>query len=169
MRNRKIDFAVNIPKEETDMKRAFCLAAMGSVLISMALISCAPAQKTIITNSNLPGLTGRWEGWVNFGLGAGPGFMCNLVITNDTPPIQGKVTFVQLPQSFAMIFPADSKTADNSVTVNFRNANISNHGTLIAQSGENLLELTYYGGEKPKIQGWFYYWATKGNFEVSKK
>jgi hypothetical protein len=169
MRNRKIDFAVKIRKEETDMKRAFCLAAMGLVLISMVSLSCAPAQKTIITGSNLPTLKGKWEGWVNFGLGSGPGFMCNLVITNDTPPIQGSVTFVQLPGQLAMIFPADTKSADNSVTVNFRNANISNHGTLIAQSGENLLELTYYGGEKPKIQGWFYYWATKGNFDVSKK
>jgi hypothetical protein len=151
------------------MKRTICLVAMGLVLVSMALMSCAPAQKTIITNSNLPGLTGKWEGWVNFGIGGGPGFMCNLVITNDTPPIQGSVTFVQLPGQLAMIFPADTKSADNSVTVNFRNANISNHGTLIAQNGENLLELTYYGGEKPKIQGWFYYWATKGNFDVSKK
>jgi hypothetical protein len=139
-------------KEETDMKRAFCMTAMGLVLISMVLLSCAPAQKTIITSSNLPTLKGKWEGWVNFGLGGGSGFMCNLVIANDTPPIQGSVTFVQLPQSLAMIFPADAKSADNSVTVNFRNANISNHGTLIAQSGENLLELTYYGGEKPKIQ-----------------
>jgi hypothetical protein len=151
------------------MKRTICLAALGWVLFSMALMSCAPAQKTIITSSNLPTLKGTWEGWVNFGVGGGPGFMCNLDIANDTPPIQGKVTFVQLPQSLAMIFPADSKTADNSVTVNFRNANISNQGTLIAQSGENSLELTYYAGEKPKIQGWFYYWATKGNFEVSKK
>ena len=151
------------------MKRAIRLVGMGLFFVSMALMSCAPAQKTIITGNNLPTLKGKWEGWVNFGIGGGPGFMCNLVITNDTPPVQGSVTFVQLPQSFAMIFPADAKTADNSVTVNFRNANISNHGTLIAQSGENLLELTYYGGEKPKIQGWFYYWATKGNFEVSKK
>jgi hypothetical protein len=151
------------------MKRTICLAALGLVLISMAFTSCAPAQKTIITSSNLPTLKGKWEGWVNFGLGGGPGFMCNLVITNDTPPVQGSVTFVQLPQSLAMVFPADAKSADNSVTVNFRNANISNQGTLLAQSGENSLELTYYGGEKPKIQGWFYYWATKGNFEVSKK
>jgi len=151
------------------MKKAFCSAVMGLVFISTALMSCAPAQKTIITGGNLTTLKGRWEGWVNFGLGGGPGFMCSLDIANDTPPIEGRITFVQLPQSLAMIFPADSKTADNSVTVNFRNANISNHGTLIAQSGENLLELTYYGGTSPKIQGWFYYWATKGNFEVTKK
>ena len=72
-------------------------------------------------------------------------------------------------QPLATIFPADAKTADNSVTVSFGNAGISNHGTLIAQSGKDELELTYYGGASPKIQGWFYYWATKGTFEVSKK
>ena len=106
---------------------------------------------------------------MNFGIGSGQGFMCYLDIANDTPPIQGKITFVQLPEPLAMIFPADAKTADNSVTVNFRNAEISNNGTLIAQSGKDELELTYYGGARQKIQGWFYYWATKGTFEVSKK
>jgi hypothetical protein len=135
----------------------------------MVLVSCAPAQKTVITNSNLPSLVGRWEGWVNFGIGGGPGYMCYLDIANDTPPIQGKVTFVQLPDRFAMIFPANAKTADNSVIIDFRNAEINNQGTLIAQNGKDSIEMTYFGGEKPKIQGRFYYWATKGNFEVSKK
>jgi hypothetical protein len=151
------------------MKRAFCLAAMGLVLISMVLMSCAPAQKTIISNSDLSSLVGRWEGWVNFGMGGGAGFMCNLVISNATPPIQGSVTFVQLPNQLAMVFPADAKSADNSVTIDFKNATLSNNGTLVAKSGENTLELTYFGGASPKIQGWFYYWATKGNFEVTKK
>jgi len=151
------------------MKRLFCLGVVGLVFTSMVLVSCAPAQKTVITNSNLPSLVGRWEGWVNFGIGGGPGYMCYLDIANDTPPIQGKVTFVQLPDRFAMIFPANAKTADNSVIIDFRNAEINNQGTLIAQNGKDSIEMTYFGGEKPKIQGRFYYWATKGNFEVSKK
>ncbi len=151
------------------MKRSICLLGMGLVLFSMAFMSCAPAQKTVITNNNLPSLVGRWEGWVNFGIGGGPGFMCNLVISNDTPPIEGKVTFIQLPEQLALIFPADAKTADNSVTINFRNAEINDQGTLIAQNGKDVIEMTYFGDGKPKIQGRFYYWATKGSFEVSKK
>ena len=96
-------------KEETDMKRVLRMSILGLVLVSMVLVSCAPAQKTIITNNNLPSLMGRWQGWVNFGIGSGQGFMCYLDIANDTPPIQGKITFVQLPEPLAMIFPADAK------------------------------------------------------------
>jgi len=55
------------------------------------------------------------------------------------PPIQGKVTFVQLPQPLATIFPADAKTADNSVTVSFGNAGISNQG-------RSLLKAERYAG-----------------------
>jgi hypothetical protein len=151
------------------MKRLFSLGVAGLVFTSMMLVSCAPAQKTVITNSNLPSLVGRWEGWMNFGIGGGTGFMCYLDIANDTPPIQGRITFVHLPDRFAMIFPANAKTADNSVMIDFRNGEIDNQGTLVTRNGKDFIEMTYLGGEKPKIQGSFYYWATKGNFEVSKK
>ena len=79
--------------------------------------------------------------------------MCNLVISNDTPPIQGSVTFVRLLAQAAAAFPTDSKSTDNSVTIEFKDAKISNHGTLIGENGKNLIEITYFGEGKLKIQG----------------
>ena len=151
------------------MKRSICLVGIGLLFISMALVSCAPLQKTAITTSNLSILKGNWQGWADFGIGQGRPVLTQLEITNDAGPIRGKVTFNNLPTGLASLIPAENKTAGNDVTVDFGEGEISNHGTVIAQSGQNILELTYFAGEKPKIQGWFYYWALKGTLEVTKK
>ncbi len=151
------------------MKRAICLMVMGLAIISMISVSCAPAQKTIITNGNLPTLKGTWAGWTDFGLGQAPGVLTYLEIINDSPPIQGKITLNQLPGPVALVVPADAKTADNSLIIDFKNGKISNQGTIIAQSGQNFVELTYFGGGKPKLEGWFYYWALKGTLSVTKR
>lgn len=151
------------------MKKSICLVGIGLLFISMALAGCAPVQKTIITTRDLPVLKGRWQGWTNFGIEQTAGVLTQLEITTDTGPIRGKVTFNNLPSALAAIIPAENKTVGNDVTVDFGEGKISNHGTVIAQSGQNILELTYFAGEKPKIQGWFYYWALKGTLEVTKK
>ena len=151
------------------MKRTICLTGIGLLLVSVALVSCAPAQKTVISNSNLPTLKGAWEGWTDFGLGQAPAVLTYLEIINDSPPIQGKITLNQLPGPVALVVPADAKTADNSLIIDFKNGKISNQGTIIAQSGQNFVELTYYGGGKPKLEGWFYYWALKGTLSVTKR
>ena len=150
-------------------QKSICLVGIGLLFISMALVSCAPVQKTIVTTSNLSTLKGTWEGWTDFGIGQGRPVLTWVEIVNDTAPVQGKITLNNLPGNLASIFPAEAKTAGNNVTVEFTNGILSNHGTLIAQSGKNFLELTYFAGEKPKIQGWFYYWALKGTLEVTKK
>ncbi len=151
------------------MKRTTCLAGIRLLLVSVALLSCAPAQKTIVTTSNLSTLKGTWEGWTDFGLGQAPPVLTYLEIINDSPPIQGKITLNQLPGPVALVIPADAKTADNSLIIDFKNGKISNQGTIIAQSGQNFVELTYFGGGKPKLEGWFYYWALKGTLSVTKK
>jgi hypothetical protein len=74
-----------------------------------------------------------------------------------------------LPDRVASAFPADAKTAGGNVTIDFNNGKITDQGTLIGQSGMNFLELTYYAGEKPKFSGWFYYYASKGTVELTKK
>ncbi len=151
------------------MKRTTCLAGIRLLLVSVTLLSCAPAQKTIVTTSNLSTLKGTWEGWTDFGLGQAPPVLTYLEIINDSPPIQGKITLNQLPGPVALVIPADAKTADNSLIIDFKNGKISNQGTIIAQSGQNFVELTYFGGGKPKLEGWFYYWALKGTLTVTKK
>ena len=151
------------------MKRTVGLAGMGLVLISVALAGCAPMQKTMITSNNLSVLKGTWEGWTTFGIGGGKGVLTQLVIKNDTLPVQGSVTFNNLSSELALTIPADHKTAGNNVTINFSEGRISNDGTVIAQAGKDSLELTYFAGEKPTIKGQFWYWALKGTFDVTRK
>jgi len=151
------------------MKKTVCWVGMGFLFVMMTMISCAPIQKTIIATSNLPLIKGTYEGWADFGIGQSRPVLTQVRISNDTVPIQGSITFNNVPEKVAAAIPADTKTAGNDITVLFTDGKISNQGTLIAQSGKDFFELTYYGGEKPKIEGWFYYWALKGTFSVTKK
>ncbi|HVP79012.1 MAG TPA: hypothetical protein VMV04_14085 [Thermodesulfobacteriota bacterium] len=151
------------------MKRAICLAGMGLLLVSMVLVSCAPMQKTVLTKSNLPTLKGNWQGWTTFSSLPSAPVLTYLQIANDTVPVQGNITLNNLPDNVALAFPADAKTAGGNVTINFSNGMITDQGTLIGQTGQNFLELTYYAGEKPKFNGWFYYYGAKGTVEFTKK
>ena len=126
-------------------------------------------KRTVITNSNLSSLKGTWEGWTSFGIGQFRPVLTWVEIVNGSVPIQGKITFNHLPEPVALVFPADAKSADNTITVDFNNGMISNQGTIIDQSGKNIFELTHYDGKKPKLEGWFYYWSVKGTFSVTKK
>ena len=153
------------------MKKLICLAGVSVFLVSMVLAGCASLQmqKTPITTSNLSSLQGKWEGWTTFS-----SFQTNPVLTfvevnNATVPVQGRITLNNLPQGVAARFPADAITAGNNAIINFSNGKISDQGSLIGSTGENFAELTYYAGEKPRLEGWFYYWGTRGNVSVNKK
>ncbi|MCJ7782905.1 MAG: hypothetical protein MUP41_03180 [Desulfobacterales bacterium] len=151
------------------MKRMIGLMGMGLLLVSMVWVSCAPMQKTIVTKSNLPTLKGNWQGWTTFSSIPSRPVLTTMQITNDTVPVQGNITLNDLPDPVAFAFPADAKTAGGNVTIDFKNGMISDQGTLIGQSGQNFLELTYYAGEKPKFDGWFYYYGARGTVEFTKK
>ncbi len=151
------------------MRRSIYMAVIGIVVVSLVLMSCASGQKTLVTATDLPALKGTWEGWTDFGIGQGKPVLTEVEIVNGTVPIITKITLRHLPGEFARMFPAEAKTAGNDVTFEFREGRISNQGTIVAQSGNNSLEITYSGGRKPKIQGWFYYWVTKGTFEAYRK
>jgi len=151
------------------MKKVICLVGVSLFLVSMVWVSCAPVQKTIVTKSNLSALKGTWQGWTTFSSVPSNPILTTLQITNDTVPVQGNITLNNLPDNVALIFPADAKTAGNNVTIDFKNGMITDQGTLIGQTGQNFLELTYYAGEKPKFDGWFYYYAAKGTVSFKKK
>jgi hypothetical protein len=151
------------------MKKTICLAGVGLFLVSMVLVSCAPVQKTMVTKSNLSSLKGTWQGWTTFSSVQSTPILTTLEITNDTVPVQGRITLENLPRTVASIFPADAKTAGNDVIIDFENGMISDQGTLIGQTGQNFLELTLSVGEKMKMNGWFYYYAAKGTVELTKK
>ena len=151
------------------MKKVFGLMGISLFFVSMVMMSCAPGQKTIITKSNLPTLMGRWEGWTTFDSFQAMSITTTLEIFNDTIPLQGRITLINLPEPVAFAFPADAKTAGNNAIINFGNGMISSQGTLIGQSGQNFLECTLFVGEKMKMNGWFYYYGFRGTVGLTKK
>jgi hypothetical protein len=151
------------------MEKRMGLVGVSLIVVLMVLLSCAPGQKTLITNNNLSALKGSWQGWTTFSSFQGHSVLTTMEINNDTVPVKGRITLINLPGPIASIFPADAKTAGNNVIIDFANGKISDQGTLIGQSGENFLELTYSGGERPKLNGWFYYTGAKGTMDLNKK
>jgi len=151
------------------MKKVICLAGIGVLLVSMAFVSCAPVQKTIITKSNLSTLKGTWEGWTVFSTFQANPVLTTMEIENNTVPIKGKINLFNLPQKVADNFPGVPLSAGNNITIDFANGEISDQGTLIGQTGKNFLELTLLAGEKMKMNGWFYYYGSKGTVELTKK
>ena len=153
------------------MKKLICLVGIGVFFVSMVLAGCASLQmqKTPVTKSNLSTLKGKWEGWTTFSSFQSNPVLTTMEINNDTVPVQGKITLNNLPDRVAALFPASAVTAGNNAIIDFNNAKISDQGTLIGTSGENFLELTYYAGEKPRFDGWFYYYGTRGTVTLNKK
>ena len=153
------------------MKKVICLVVIGLVFVSMVFVGCASLQlqKTAITKSNLSTLKGTWSGWTTFSSFSSNPVLTTMEIDNDTVPVKGKITLQNLPSGVAALFPADAKTAGNSVIIQFTNAHISDQGTLIGTTGQNFLQLTLLLGEKTKMSGWFYYYGGKGTVTLTKK
>ena len=150
------------------MKNTISFVCIGLLFAWIAGVACAPVQKTIITESDLPALKGTWSGWTTFSSVQTSPVLTTLEINNDTVPLQGKITLSNLPPGVASVFPVESLSAGNRVAIDFRNGKISDQGTIIAQSGENFLELTYSASGKPKLDGWFYYYGARGTLAVTK-
>ncbi len=90
-------------------------------------------------------------------------------IYNDTVPVKGKIFLYNLPQKVADIFPGVALSASNNIAIDFANGEISDQRTLIGQTEKNFLELTLLAGEKTKMNGWFYYYGSKGTTTLTKK
>jgi hypothetical protein len=153
------------------MKKRICLVGIGLLFVLVGLLSCAqaPLEKTIITKNNLSTLKGTWSGRTSFKAIQGSSVLTDLVISNDTAPIQGTLSLYNLPQGVANIVPNEELSAGNNLTINFKNGHISDRGTIVGTSGQNFFELTYYAGEKPRLDGWFFYYGANGTMTVTKK
>ena len=154
------------------MKKTICLVGIGLLLVSVVLPGCAsmgPGPKTAITTSNVSMLQGRWSGWTTFSNYADKPVITTLLFTNATVPLRGSITldFGNAPQ-VARVFPADAKTGGNLAIIQFQNGMISDQGTVIGTTGQNFLELTLRSGEKMKMNGFFYYYWTRGTVEFTK-
>jgi hypothetical protein len=149
------------------MRNRISLVGIGLLLGS--IVACTPVQKTIIAESDLPALKGTWSGWTIFSSAQNNPVLTTLEINNDTVPLQGRITLSNLPPGVSSLFPVESLSAANQVAISFKNGKVSDQGTIIGQSGENFLELTYSAGGKPKLDGWFYYFGARGTLTVTKR
>jgi hypothetical protein len=141
------------------VKNRISPVGIGLLFVAILGVACAPVQKTMIAENDLPALKGTWSGWTIF----------SSAQTQPTVPLQGKITLSNLPPGVASLFPVESLSAGNQVAIGFKNGKISDQGTIIGQSGENFLELTYSAGEKPRFEGWFYYYGARGTLTVTKQ
>jgi len=157
------------------MRKTICLLGMGLLLVPMVLLGCAsmaPGPKTTITPSNVSMLQGQWSGWTTFSNYPDKPVRTTLLFTNATVPLQGSITldFATVAREVSAVFPADSKSQGGTLAIiEFRNGEISDQGTIIGTSGKNFMELTLRSGETMKLNGFFYYYATRGRVEFTKK
>ena len=152
------------------MKRMICMIGISLFLVSMVLAGCAsmaPVQKTTLSTNDLSALKGTWQGWTTFSSFSSTPLMTTIEITNSTIPIQGKVSFPNVPMGAAAALPGVFVTGGLNV-LEFSAGKISDQGTLIAGNGSNFCEFTYYAGAKPKLDGWFFYNGARGTLSVSK-
>jgi len=140
--------------------------------MSVFLAGCAPTQKTLITESALPTLKGKWSGWTTFSSFQSNRVRTTLEINTDKVPIQGKIILHQLPGNVRIFLLIDLKdvSADNSFTYYFKNGTITDKGTILGTNGQNFLELIYSTGEKQqRFDGQFYFNGGKGEVTLTKE
>lgn len=152
------------------MKKKICLVGMWLVFVSLLLLSCTSAQKTIITKETLPTLQGTWGGWTSWSNAQVRPGLTNLQINKTTIPIAGTITWDNVPQQIVNTLPSSTLPAGNYITINFNDGQLTDQGTISVQLGMgNFFEFTLLAGEKMKMNGWFFYYGIKGTMDLTKK
>jgi hypothetical protein len=147
------------------MKKMKKMIGLSVVLLILAGVGCATLPpKTTLTKGNQGILQGKWEGWLNFALGATGNMV--LEITNNAAPFKGYITMTNLPRGAGM-FPGNF-AGDTTYAGPFDHGLLTDKGDFIitGQAG-NFGEFQLMG--QNKLSGWFYLWGTKGTMSLTKK
>ncbi len=128
----------------------------------MMVASVAFAQKSIkITPDKLASLKGTWEGTITFSVGnTAP---AKLEILNDTVPVKGVFTIINLQDQLAQMLGA---TGGQQVASNDE-GKITTQGTIMWAGPKNFFEFTQTGDKKGN--GWFYWNGARGDVTFTKK
>ena len=141
------------------MKRMIFSGGIILVLASMVFVSYAEMQKVALSEGNLADLKGKWVGSRN--TGARVGINTDLEISNDSLPLQGKLTFYNV-----------RKAGGKSDTTEIRDfkGKINDQGNLFFKGPNNEVELSLYkDGDKMKLEGNFYWFGSSGTMSFKKK
>jgi len=141
------------------MKRLIFLWGITLLIISMALVSYAEMQKIALSEGNLADLKGKWIG--NRNTAARGGLNTDLEISNDSLPVQGKLTFYNVRKA--------GGKSDTTETREFK-AKINDQGNLFFKGSKNEVELSLYKDDgKMKLDGNYHWGGDSGAMSFKKQ
>ena len=129
------------------------------IVISAIALLCA-SMVFAIAQKDLAALKGTWQGTAT----GGGGGTCNVTIEimNDTEPLQGKMTFTNIPerikQKYGLSEPHVTESKDGKIT---------SAGTIMFTGPTGFFEITKIEGKK--LSGWGYSKGFKGDVTATKK
>ena len=141
------------------MKRMIFSGGIILVLATMVLVSYAEMQKVALSEGNLADLKGKWVGSRN--TAGRMGINTDLEISNDSLPVQGKLTFYNV-----------RKAGGKSDTTEIRDfkGKINDQGNLFFKGPNNEVELSLYKDDgKMKLEGNFYWFGSSGTMSFKKQ
>jgi hypothetical protein len=142
------------------MKKIICLLAVVLMIASVAIA----AKKMAITEKNLSGLKGTWEGTVGFGLTGAANSPAKLEILSDKAPVKARMTLMNVSDQVASVLGVTGGT----VTFESDEGVITSQGTIMwTGPNKNWLEVILVGDKK--LSGWYYYKGVKGDMNLNKK
>jgi hypothetical protein len=132
---------------------------IGLLLAFFVLSACAAMTKIHISNGDLPGLKGEWEGMrdIIYGNMRFHDF-AEMEVFNDTLPLRGKVIIYFLAGTDTRIYP-------------FEKGVIDSEGRLVLPlDGQTEVVLSLYRGEKGmKLWGSYFYLGREGTLSLTRK
>ena len=127
-------------------------------LSTIALLCASMVFAAGITEKNLKALKGTWEG-----IGTGPNTAnVKIEIMNDTEPLQGKMTFSNIPQIILQKTGLSDPTTGES-----NDGKITTAGTIMFTGPNGFFEITSIKGKK--LSGWGYFRGFKADITAIKK
>jgi len=146
-------------KEGHDMKKTIFWGGI-VVLILVAFASYGAFQQKPISKDDLPALKGKWVGTRSFA--GGSVLNTDLVISNDTLPVEGKLIFYDVQRR------GGAASTTRTETIDFK-AKINEKGNLYIKGGNVEVELSLLkDGDKMKLEGDFYWTGRKGTMSFKK-
>ena len=139
------------------MKKIICLIAVVLMVASVALA----AGKIKIAPDKLGALKGTWEGTLTFSVGNT--CVAKLEILNDTVPIKGVITLVNLQDQIAQMLAVTGGTS----SVSNDEGKITTQGSIMWAGPKNFFEFSQTGDKKG--EGWFYFNGARGDVTLTKK
>ena len=145
------------------MRKVICLAVV--VLMIAAVAFAATTKKVPITEKDLPGLKGTWEGILTFGVFEAKTAPCSLEILSDKVPVKGKLT-VDVPQEVANIYSVQS----GKQSIQNNEGKLTKQGSLMWTGGgdaAHFFEIWFTDAKKRQL--FYFFKGMRGDATLTKK